>query len=89
MTVLSCAIASTTEEPDAPDADQSTARPGLCGGRRVTGVPTARQTSPLYPLDEARVAGYVVKFRCIQFLDAGSVLAAQVVRDHIPDRRTR
>jgi hypothetical protein len=40
---LSCAIASTTEEPDAPNADQSTARPGLCRERRVTGVTTARQ----------------------------------------------
>ena len=36
--LLPCiAEASTTEEPDAGN----TARPGLCGGRRVTGVPTA------------------------------------------------
>jgi hypothetical protein len=32
------AKASTTEEPDAG----KTARPGLCGGRPVMGVPTAR-----------------------------------------------
>ena len=27
----------------------NTARPGLCGGRRVTGVPTAREIRPRFP----------------------------------------
>ena len=45
----SCAKASATEEPDAPNADQSTARPGLCRGRRVIGVPTADYCVPRTP----------------------------------------
>jgi hypothetical protein len=51
--VPTCAEASTTEEPDA----EKTARPGLCGGRRVTGVPTAElQTMWVRSLDCGLVA---------------------------------